>query len=109
MVTSANASPRLTPRASEKLKELRGDSPAPILHLYAAGRTCCGVRFGLALAETVAAGYTVTESEGVRLIVDPDSEPYCAGASVDYVETEEGAGFTVDSPVNAGGCSCGHG
>lgn len=109
MPTSTNTSPRLTVRASEKLKELRGDAPPPILHLYVAGRTCCGVRFGLAIADSVEDGFAVTESGGVRLIVDPESEPFCAGASVDYVETAEGAGFTVDSPANAGGCACGHG
>jgi iron-sulfur cluster insertion protein len=96
---------QLTPRAAEKLKELKGESP--ILHLYAAGRTCCGTRFGLALAKDVEAGYTVSESAGVRLVVDPASAPYCAGATVDYVETPEGAGFTVDSPIKSGGCGCG--
>lgn len=106
-MSMAESSPaRMTPRAARKLKELDGESS--ILHLYAAGRTCCGIRFGLAFAEDVADGYTVSESGGVRLIVDPASAPYCAGATVDYVETPEGAGFVVDSPVNAGGCGCRH-
>jgi iron-sulfur cluster insertion protein len=95
---------RLTPRAAEKLRELDEDSP--ILHLYAAGRTCCGTRFGLAFTQNVEDGFTVSESAGVRLVVDPASAPYCAGATVDYVETPDGAGFIVDSPANAGGCSC---
>lgn len=100
-------SARLTTTAAAKLKEL--DSSAdPILHLYAAGKTCCGVRFEIAFADQVEDGFSVSELDGVRLVVDPASEPFCAGATVDFVETPDGAGFTVDAPAGRSGtCGCG--
>jgi iron-sulfur cluster assembly accessory protein len=106
MTQTLTTSARLTTEAAAKLKELSTEAE-PILHLYAAGRTCCGVRFEIAFAESVEDGCSVTELDGARLIVDPASLPSCEGATVDFVETPEGAGFTVDAPaVPAGNCAC---
>lgn len=104
-VTTPSA--RLTATAAAKLKELDGGAE-PILHLYAAGETCCGVRFEIAFAEEVGADFSVSELDGVRLVVDPASAPYAAGATVDLVETADGFGFVVDAPAGSTGtCGCG--
>ncbi|MFG1626156.1 HesB/IscA family protein [Kribbella sp. NPDC049227] len=103
-MTVTTQSARLTPAAATKLKELDGGAK-PILHLYAVGETCCGVRFEIAFADQVGDGFSVSELDGVRLVVDPTSAPYCAGATVDFLETPEGAGFTVNAP-GSGTCGC---
>lgn len=98
----------VTTKAAQKLKELNDSDSEPILHLYAAGRTCCGVRYGLQFTEDIVDGYDVSECDGVRLVIDPESLPYCDGASIDYVQTADGDGFTVSNPAHAGGaCGCG--
>ena len=50
---------------------------------------------------------TVTERDGVRLVVDSVSLDLVRGASVDYVESLGGAAFRVENPQAASGCGCG--
>ena len=44
---------------------------------------------------------------GVRLVVDKMSVPYLAGARIDFQDTIESQGFTIDNPNAAGSCACG--
>ncbi|MDT7555378.1 MAG: hypothetical protein QOI16_3999 [Pseudonocardiales bacterium] len=44
---------------------------------------------------------------GVNVIVDKMSQPYLAGASIDFVDTIEKQGFTIDNPNAGGSCACG--
>ncbi|NIK61403.1 HesB/IscA family protein [Kribbella shirazensis] len=99
---------QLTARAAAKFKELDTTSAQPIVHLYVAGRTCCGVQYGMSFAEQVKEGYSVSEVDDVRLVVDPVSLPYCEGVTVDFMETQDGSGFKVEGPGAAGiRCTCG--
>jgi iron-sulfur cluster assembly protein len=50
----------------------------------------------------------VFESEGVKLIVDPNSLMYLAGAQVDYVDNLIGGGFAINNPNAVSTCGCGH-
>jgi iron-sulfur cluster assembly accessory protein len=107
-MTSPALTATLTSGAVARLKELRGADPEPILHLYVAGRTCCGVRYGLILTDHIQDGYTVVDADGVHLVIDPASRAYCEDTVVDFVETPQGAGFTVRGPGNTGDCRCRH-
>jgi len=49
----------------------------------------------------------IREGSGFELVVDVASMPYLAGATIDYVDTLQGAGFVVDNPNAAGSCACG--
>jgi iron-sulfur cluster assembly accessory protein len=49
----------------------------------------------------------VTETDGVRLIVDPVSLELVAGCRVDFVESLGGAAFRVENPNATAGCGCG--
>ncbi len=106
----------LTPVAADKLRELRQSEPArTYLRLFVAGRTCSGYQYGLALDDKVEEKDTVSELNGIQVAVDPVSQPYCDGATIDFVSTPDGEGFIVRnaSLVEEGGgcggsCSCGH-
>jgi iron-sulfur cluster insertion protein len=98
----------ITPAAAAKLTELRGVA-APMVRLYHKGRTCCGFRYGMAFQDQVDDDSTVTEVGGVRILTDPSTTAACEGASVDYVETSAGAGFTVRGAAGSAGCTCGGG
>ena len=52
-------------------------------------------------------GDTVIESHGIRLLVDAASAPYVRGATVDFVDGLQGAGFKVDNPNVVAACGCG--
>jgi iron-sulfur cluster assembly accessory protein len=51
---------------------------------------------------------TVAEQHGVRILIDKMSIPYLSQATVDFVDTLEATGFTIDNPAAQGGCACGH-
>jgi iron-sulfur cluster assembly accessory protein len=43
----------------------------------------------------------------VAVVTDKMSAPYLSGASIDYLDTLEKSGFTIDNPNAAGSCACG--
>jgi iron-sulfur cluster assembly accessory protein len=45
---------------------------------------------------------------GVRIVIDKMSVPYLSEATIDFVDTLEASGFTIDNPVAQGSCACGH-
>ena len=100
----------LTPLAAEKLNGLLGSHPERrVLRVYVAGRSCCGFQYGLALDDAAAPNDATVERSGIAVAVDPDSLPYVEGATVDFVDSPEGAGFTVrNSRLDSGGCACGN-
>ena len=59
----------------------------------------------LALADE---GDEVIETDGVRIIVDNFSAMYLGGATVDYVNSLMGGGFTIHNPNAVASCGCGH-
>ena len=50
---------------------------------------------------------TVMEKNGVKLLIDPMSFQYLAGAEIDYQENAEGAQFIIKNPGASSTCGCG--
>ena len=44
---------------------------------------------------------------GVEVVTDRMSAPYLAGATIDFVDSIEKQGFTIDNPNATGSCACG--
>ena len=63
--------------------------------------------YGMALAAEAEADDTQIESEGVRIVVDPDSARLLNGAEIDYVEDLMKSGFTIYNPNATASCACG--
>jgi len=68
---------------------------------------CSGLRYQLFFDERTLDGDTVTDFGGVNVVVDRMSVPYLAGAVIDFVDTIEKQGFTIDNPNAGGSCACG--
>ena len=47
------------------------------------------------------------EMSSVEVVVDRMSVPYLSGATIDFADTIEKQGFTIDNPNAAGSCACG--
>ena len=47
------------------------------------------------------------EMDSVEVVVDRMSVPYLSGATIDFADTIEKQGFTIDNPNAAGTCACG--
>ena len=68
---------------------------------------CSGLRYQLFFDERTLDGDTVRDFDGVNVVVDRMSLPYLHGATIDFVDTIEKQGFTIDNPNAAGSCACG--
>ena len=85
----------------------RKQGRAAILRLSVEGGGCSGFQYKFDLADTAEADDAVSETGGVRLVVDPVSLDLVAGSIVDFVESLGGAAFKVENPQAAAGCGCG--
>jgi iron-sulfur cluster assembly accessory protein len=68
---------------------------------------CSGLRYQLFFDERTLDGDEIKEFDGVNVVVDRMSLPYLHGASIDFVDTIEKQGFTIDNPMATGSCACG--
>ncbi len=68
---------------------------------------CAGLRYQLFFDDRTLDGDLVVEFSGVKLAVDRMSAPYVEGASIDFVDSIEKQGFTIDNPNATGSCACG--
>ena len=69
---------------------------------------CSGLRYSMYLDDQLSESDVSAEQFGVRVVVDRMSVPYLKEAKVDFVDTLEQSGFTIDNPMAQGSCACGH-
>jgi iron-sulfur cluster assembly accessory protein len=98
----------LTESAARRVAAIaaRQDKPA-ILRLAVEGGGCSGFQYKFDLADAPESDDAVSETAGVKLVVDPVSLDLIAGSTVDFVESLGGAAFKVSNPQAAAGCGCG--
>lgn len=98
----------LTPAAARRVAWIaERQGKAPVLRLMVEGGGCSGFQYRFELADSPESEDSVSETEGVRLVVDPVSLDLVAGSVVDFVESLGGAAFKVANPQAASGCGCG--
>lgn len=98
----------LTPNAAKRIAAIAAKQAKPaILRLAVEGGGCSGYQYRFDLADGVESDDAVSETAGVRLVVDPISLDLIAGSTVDFVESLGGAAFKVSNPQAAAGCGCG--
>ena len=99
----------LTDAAAAKVKALLDQEGRDDLALRVAVQPggCSGLRYQLFFDERNLDGDVVTDFDGVSVVVDRMSVPYLNGALIDFVDTIEKQGFTIDNPNATGSCACG--
>jgi iron-sulfur cluster insertion protein len=98
----------LSPSAAARVAAIAAKQAKPaMLRLAVDGGGCSGFQYRFELAEETEADDIVSETDGVRLIVDPASLELVAGCTVDFVESLGGAAFRVENPNATAGCGCG--
>lgn len=70
-------------------------------------RGCSGFAYGLMIEDAPTAEDRVMVSNGVTVYLDDASRGMIQGATIDYIEGEQGTGFTVNNPNTAPACACG--
>ena len=68
---------------------------------------CSGLRYQLMFDDRRLEGDVERQYDGVLLLVDAMSAPYLDGSVIDFVDTIEKQGFTIDNPNAVNSCSCG--
>ena len=66
-----------------------------------------GLRYQLFFDDRTLDGDLFREFHGLKVGVDRMSAPYLHGAVIDFVDTIEKQGFTIDNPNAGGSCACG--
>jgi iron-sulfur cluster assembly accessory protein len=99
----------LTAEAAAKVKSLLEQEGRDDLALRVAVQPggCSGLRYQLYFDDRSLDGDVVKEFDGVSVVTDRMSAPYLSGASVDFVDTIEKQGFTIDNPNAGSSCACG--
>ena len=100
---------QLTERAVGKVKEiLDQQDPKPVgLRISVVGGGCSGFSYSMAFETTPQMLDKTYSFDGLKVFVDQASLLYLDGASVDYVESLEGAGFKFENPNVKSTCGCG--
>ena len=100
---------KLTDAAAGKAKALLDQEGRDDLALRIAVQPggCAGLRYQLFFDDRALDGDLTAEFGGVKLTVDRMSAPYVQGAAIDFVDTIEKQGFTIDNPNATGSCACG--
>jgi iron-sulfur cluster assembly accessory protein len=99
----------LTDAAATKAKALLDQEGRTDMHLRIAVQPggCAGLRYQLFFDERTLDGDTKRDFNGLAVVVDRMSVPYLQGAVIDFVDTIEKQGFTIDNPNAGGSCACG--
>jgi iron-sulfur cluster assembly accessory protein len=99
----------LTDVAAAKVKSLLEQEGRDDLRLRVAVQPggCSGLIYQLYFDERTLDGDAVRDFEGVGVVVDRMSVPYLDGATIDFADTIEKQGFTIDNPNAGGSCACG--
>jgi iron-sulfur cluster assembly accessory protein len=108
--TQTQSTIKLTDTAAAKVKELLQREPAeqPLaLRVAVQPGGCSGLRYALYFDDQLKETDLKNDFEGVTVVVDKMSAPYLKGAEIDYLDTLQQSGFTINNPNAQGSCACG--
>jgi iron-sulfur cluster assembly protein len=100
----------VTESAASKIRDLMAEEPegaVSVLRIAIQGGGCSGFQYALGFDRGPQDGDNEIEMNGVRVVIDPFSAPYLAGAEIDYVDALMGAGFAINNPNVQAACGCG--
>jgi iron-sulfur cluster assembly accessory protein len=100
----------LTDAAAGKVRALLDQEGRDDLRLRVAVQPggCSGLQYQLFFDERSLDGDIEVNQGGVPLVIDRMSAPYLTDATIDFTDTIEQQGFTIDNPNATGGCACGN-
>ena len=100
----------LTDSAAAKVKELmaREENAEQIaLRIAVQPGGCSGMRYALFFDDRQLDGDVLSDVEGVSVRIDKMSTPYLRGTKIDWVDSLQGAGFSIENPNAQNTCACG--
>src|SRR3712207_4210887 len=100
---------QLTDVAAGKVRTLLEQEGRDDLRLRVAVQPggCSGLIYQLYFDERLLDGDALRDYDGVEVVVARMSVPYLDGATIDFADTIEKQGFTIDNPNAGSSCACG--
>lgn len=100
----------LTEAAAEKVRTFLADEPDAdkvALRVAVQAGGCAGFRYALFFDDRNLDGDTDISQHGITVRIDKMSQPYLGGVTIDWKESLEASGFSIDNPNAGGSCACG--
>lgn len=100
----------LTETAAEKVRSFLTDEPDVddiALRVAVQAGGCAGFRYALFFDDRMLDGDVEEEQHGITIRIDKMSSPYLSGAVIDWKESLEASGFSIENPNSSGTCACG--
>ena len=99
---------QLTEAAAGALHSAIATVPRSIagLRLMVRSGGCSGLQYEMGLVENAGPEDISCESHGVKILIDPFSIALISGTTIDFIDSQEGTGFSFDNPhaQSKGGC-----
>ncbi|TJZ94234.1 iron-sulfur cluster insertion protein ErpA [Paracoccus gahaiensis] len=102
-----NLPPKVTERAFERLSQINAGKDPVALRVAVLGGGCSGFQYDIRMEAAAEADDLVLEQAGQKVLVDPVSLPYLAGAVIDFTDELIGARFVIENPNATSSCGCG--
>ncbi|EKN00748.1 MULTISPECIES: iron-sulfur cluster insertion protein ErpA [unclassified Acidocella] len=94
--------------AAARVAEILADDPsAQALRVEVLAGGCSGLQYKFDLTAASAPDDLVLERDGAKVLVDPVSLDFLAGAELDFKDSLMGAHFLVKNPNATASCGCG--
>ena len=99
---------QLTNAARDRIQRFMAGDPSAVGVRFGIKRTgCSGYAYTVDLAQAVAEGDHVFDSEGIRVLVDAKSLPMVEGTEIDFRRQGINSAFVFRNPNATGECGCG--
>jgi iron-sulfur cluster assembly accessory protein len=95
-------------RAAKRIAAILAAEAQPtMLRLAVTGGGCSGYSYNFALDETRLEDDLLLEESGAKILIDPVSLDFLAGAEIDFSDDLMGQSFKVNNPNATSSCGCG--
>jgi iron-sulfur cluster assembly accessory protein len=95
-------------RAAQRIAAILAAEAQPtMLRLAVTGGGCSGYSYNFALDETRLDDDLLLEEGGAKILIDPVSLDFLAGAEIDFTDDLIGQAFKVNNPNATSSCGCG--
>jgi len=98
----------ISDRAARRIAAILQAETQPVaLRVAVTGGGCSGFQYNFALDDAQLDEDLVVEKNGARVLIDPVSLDFLAGAEIDVTDDLIGQAFKVNNPNATASCGCG--
>ena len=98
----------LSDRAARRIADIiKAEGRPAALRVAVTGGGCSGFQYNFVLDEAQLDEDLVVEKAGARVLIDPVSLDFLAGAEIDFTDDLIGQAFKINNPNATASCGCG--